>query len=134
MADVDPLKLLEPAATRVRDPVTGRSVWLAQMIRHPKVRENTLKSNYMGRLVTDSFNGSMVMANLLEIDPDTGERLDTFAVANRLEELRITHESDAVSVHIIGFSKVMGDVREGALNVVFFFGVTVVLTSLLVWL
>jgi len=42
MADIDPLKLLEPAATRVRDPVTGRSVWLAQMIRHPKMRENTL--------------------------------------------------------------------------------------------
>ena len=98
-----------------------------------KVRENALKSNYMGRLVTDSFNGSMVMVNLLDIDPDTGERLDTFAVANRLEELRITHESDAVSVHIIGFSKVMGDVRDGALNVVFFFGVTVVLTSLLLF-
>ena len=42
MADVDPLKLLEPAATRVRDPVTGRSVWLAQMIRHPQVRGETL--------------------------------------------------------------------------------------------
>ncbi|GIT05004.1 MAG: hypothetical protein CM1200mP29_04150 [Verrucomicrobiota bacterium] len=32
-----------------------------------KVRENALKSNYMGRLVTDSFNGAMVMVNLLEL-------------------------------------------------------------------
>lgn len=98
-----------------------------------RVRENVLKSNYMGRLVTESFNGAMVMANLLDIDPDTGERLDTFALANRLEALRVEYESEEVSVHIIGFAKVMGDVRDGALNVVTFFGITVLLTSLLVW-
>jgi len=99
-----------------------------------RVRENVLKSNYMGRLVTDSFNGAMVMVNLLDIDPDTGKRLDTFALAKRLEALRVEYESDAVSVHIIGFAKVMGDVSDGALNVVTFFGITVLLTSLLVWL
>jgi uncharacterized protein len=98
-----------------------------------RVRENVLKSNYMGRLVTDSFNGAMVMVNLLDID-DTGKRLDTFALAKRLEALRVEYESDVVSVHIIGFAKVMGDVRDGALNVVTFFGITVLLTSLLVWL
>jgi ATP-binding protein involved in chromosome partitioning len=32
MPDVDPKSLVEPAATRVRDPVSGRSVWLAKMI------------------------------------------------------------------------------------------------------
>ncbi len=99
-----------------------------------RVRENVLKSNYMGRLVTDSFNGAMVMANLLDIDPDTGKRLDTFSLAKRLEALRVEYESDAVSVHIIGFAKIMGDIRDGALNVVTFFGITVLLTSLLVWL
>jgi len=121
----------------VEDGFTGGNVVPSDFTPTPaglaKVRENALKSNYMGRLVTDSFNGTMVMANLLDIDPGTGERLDTFALAKRLEALRVKHESDAVSVHIIGFAKVMGDVRDGALNVVFFFGVTVVLTSLLVW-
>jgi ATP-binding protein involved in chromosome partitioning len=29
---MDPLTLLEPAATRVRDPLTGRSVWLAGLV------------------------------------------------------------------------------------------------------
>ena len=99
-----------------------------------RVRENVLKSNYMGRLVTDSFNGAMVMANLLDIDPDTRERLDYFAVARRLEALRAEHASPGVGVHIIGFAKIMGDIRDGALNVVTFFGITVLLTALLVWL
>ena len=85
-----------------------------------RVRENVLKSNYMGRLVTDSFDGAMVMVNLLDIDPDTGKRLDTITLAKRLEALRVEYESDAVSVHIIGFAKIMGDIRDGALNVVVF--------------
>lgn len=36
MSDVDPTTLLQPAATRVRDPLSGRSVWLAGMIRNPR--------------------------------------------------------------------------------------------------
>jgi hypothetical protein len=99
-----------------------------------KVKENVLKSNYMGRLVTDSFNGAMVMANLLDVDPDTKEPLDTFAVARALESLREKYESEVVKVHVIGFSKVMGDIRDGALNVIFFFCVTIIVTALLVWL
>ena len=98
-----------------------------------KVKENVLKSNYMGRLVTDSFNGAMVMANLLDVDPDTKEPLDTFAVARELESLREEYETEAIKVHVIGFAKVMGDIRDGALNVIFFFCVTIVVTALLVW-
>ncbi|MEZ4318710.1 MAG: Mrp/NBP35 family ATP-binding protein [Myxococcota bacterium] len=37
MADIDPLKLVEPAATRVRDPVSGRSVWLAGLLKEPRL-------------------------------------------------------------------------------------------------
>lgn len=98
-----------------------------------KVKENVLKSNYMGRLVTDSFNGAMVMANLLDVDPDTKEPLDTFAVARELESLREKYETEAIKVHVIGFAKVMGDIRDGALNVIFFFCITIVVTALLVW-
>ena len=36
----------------------------------------------------------MVMANLFEIDPDTKEPLDTFAVASELEALRGKYEDD----------------------------------------
>ena len=99
-----------------------------------QVKENALKSNYMGRLVTDSFNGAMVMANLLDVDPDTKQPLDTFAVARALELLREKYESELVKVHVIGFAKVMGDIRDGALNVIFFFCVTIIVTALLVWL
>jgi hypothetical protein len=41
MSDVDPTQLLQPAATRVRDPLSGRSVWLAGMIRNPRKKGET---------------------------------------------------------------------------------------------
>ncbi|MEQ1504623.1 MAG: Mrp/NBP35 family ATP-binding protein [Myxococcota bacterium] len=38
MSDIAPTALLEPAATRVRDPVSGRSVWLAGMVRNVRTK------------------------------------------------------------------------------------------------
>jgi len=42
MADDDPTALLQPAASRVRDPITGRSVWLADMVRNPRPKGDDL--------------------------------------------------------------------------------------------
>ncbi len=47
-----------------------------------KVRENILKSNYMGRLVANDFTAAIIVAELLEIDPNTGEKLDYIKVAS----------------------------------------------------
>jgi ATP-binding protein involved in chromosome partitioning len=37
MTEVDPLRMVQPAATRVRDPLSGRSVWLAGMVQNAHV-------------------------------------------------------------------------------------------------
>ena len=42
MSDTDPLKVLQPAASKVRDPVTGRSVWLAGMVRNARIEGQEL--------------------------------------------------------------------------------------------
>ncbi len=39
---VDPVAMLQPAATRVRDPVSGRSVWLADMVQNPRRKGDDL--------------------------------------------------------------------------------------------
>lgn len=40
---MDPYSLLEPAASRVRDPRTGRSVWLAGMIQDARIENDVLR-------------------------------------------------------------------------------------------
>src|SRR6185503_10277054 len=63
------------------------------------VRSNVDKSNEVGRTVATDFSGALVAAGLLEIDPQTGKRLDYFEVARKLEGLRAKYEGDGQTVH-----------------------------------
>jgi predicted RND superfamily exporter protein len=100
-----------------------------------KVRENILKADIVGRLVANDFSGAIISAQLLEINPKTGERLDYVEVANQLEtKLRAQIQSPTIDVHIIGFAKIIGDITLGAKRVILFFGVTFLVTALLVYL
>ncbi len=101
-----------------------------------RVRENIIKSGKLGQLVANDFSGAIVSAPVLETDPQTGLKVDYVQVSAGLEALRdrVQRETDgAVSVHIIGFAKVIGDVSAGARGVLLLFGAAVVITALLVW-
>ncbi|MGD8977927.1 MAG: efflux RND transporter permease subunit, partial [Gammaproteobacteria bacterium] len=100
-----------------------------------KVRENILKANIVGRLVANDFSAAIVSAHLLEINPDTGEKLNYFEVARLLEEtVRDKFQDEDISIHIIGFAKVVGDIKEGATRVGLFFIVALLITAVLVYI
>jgi hypothetical protein len=99
-----------------------------------QVRANVNKSAEVGRTVATDFSGALVAAGLMEIDPQTGRKLNYFEVAAELEALRAKYQGDRHSVHIIGFAKAVGDIREGARGVITFFGVAFVITlALMLW-
>ena len=164
-----------------------------------QIRSNVAKAGIIGRLVANDQRGAMVVAELLERDPTTGERLDYRWVADELEKIRgriesptqweyrltadyqglkagsvvatryqapgalpppsliaerrtaqdpvievpmdlLTISSSAnpqhdpnISVHIIGFAKIIGDVTDAALEVVGFFALALLMTLLLLW-
>ncbi|MFQ3250623.1 MAG: putative RND superfamily exporter protein [Glaciecola sp.] len=98
------------------------------------VRKNIDKAGILGRQVSSDFQCAMVTAQLLDIDPETGLPLDTLAIAKQLEtELRGLYENDATSVHIIGFAKMIGDVAEGAKDVLVFFAIAIAITAIMVF-
>jgi len=108
-----------------------------------RVKENILKANIVGRLVANDFSGAMVSAQLLDADPETGEPIDYIAVSQALEQKVRERIQGAgvdvavnvpVSVHMIGFAKVVGDIADGAMSVITFAVVTVFLTLLFVWI
>ncbi len=105
-----------------------------------QVRRNVLKAGIVGRLVANDFSGTIISAELLEIDPATGEKLDFIAVSNALEE-KVRRQFDAefvpgskVDVRIIGFAKIVGAISAGTRRVILFFLVAYALTGLLVYL
>jgi predicted RND superfamily exporter protein len=99
-----------------------------------KVRSNIVKSGEVGRLVSADFSGAMVWANLLEENPQTGEKLDYREVAAQLEAIRTEFEGEEFTVHIIGFAKIVGDISDGAQSVVWFFLIALVITAVLLYL
>lgn len=108
-----------------------------------RVKENILKAGIVGRLVANDFSGALVSAQLLDADPETGEPVDYIEISRALEQkVRSRIESEnlelyvevPVSVHMIGFAMVVGDVADGALSVVTFAIVTIGLTLLFVWI
>ncbi len=99
-----------------------------------RVRSNIVKSGEVGRLVSADFSGAMVWANLMEENPQTGEKLDYRDVAAQLEAIRTEFEGDDFTVHIIGFAKIVGDISDGAKSVVWFFLIALVMTAILLYL
>ncbi len=98
------------------------------------LRENTLKSGQIGRLVANNFESAIIVAPLTEADPETGEKLDYHALSRELETMvRDKYESDSVRVHITGFAKLVGDLIDGATLVGAFFAVAFVVTGVLLF-
>lgn len=107
-----------------------------------KVRENILKAGIRGRLVANDFSGALISAIVLEQDA-TGKPIDPISVAHALEtrvrekiqnsEVLVTSQSGGIDVHMIGFAKVVGDIADGAMSVIVFAVVTILLTLLAVW-
>jgi len=108
-----------------------------------QVRDNILKAGIVGRLVANDFSGALINAIVLENDAN-GVPIDPIAVAEKLEQkvretiqganVDVQAAGSGVDVHMIGFAKVMHDIAQGALSVVLFAVITLVLTLLSVWL
>jgi len=98
------------------------------------VKGNIEKAGIVGSIVADDYSCAMVKASLLDFNPDTGEKLDTLAMAEQLEqEVRQEFEKDNITVHIIGFAKMVGDVAEGAKGVIAFFAIAIAITAVMVF-
>ncbi|GAA0203721.1 hypothetical protein GCM10009123_08780 [Kangiella japonica] len=115
-----------------------------------QVKENILKAGIRGRLVSNNFKSAMISAQLFSEynDPKAELKLDAngqaisqmvqtdyVKVAHQLEDLRreIEAKYPNIEVHIIGFAKMIGDVSDGAGNVIFFFLIAFLITALLVF-
>ncbi|MFN4353760.1 efflux RND transporter permease subunit [Parvibaculum sp.] len=100
-----------------------------------KIQSNVIRGGFVGRLVADDFGSALVVAELQDFDPSTGQRLDYFDLAAKLErQIRAKYENDEYTVRIIGFAKLVGDIADGAGTVVGFFALAFALTALALYL
>ncbi len=99
------------------------------------LRENVLKSGQIGRIVANNFKSTIIVAPLIETDPNTGERLDYSRFSHDLEELvRDKYSSDTINIRITGFAKLIGDLIDGATLVGLFFLVAFAITAVMLFI
>lgn len=101
-----------------------------------EIKINIARAGIIGDLVANDEKSAAIIVPLLDINPETGERLDYADLGVKLENIRerFTMNDPNRSIHIIGFAKLIGDLIEGLFSVMIFFGIAVVITIILLFL
>ncbi len=108
-----------------------------------QLRRNILRSGEVGRLVSDNYRSSIVQTPLIDTDPTTGEPLDYWELSKSLEKnVREKYEKlsvdssgqPTIKIHIIGFAKIIGDLLDGITAIFTFAIITLLITSVLLFL
>ncbi|BAN48298.1 RND family transporter [Metapseudomonas resinovorans] len=96
------------------------------------LRRNVQLSNEIGQLVAFDQRSSIIYVPLLSRTPD-GKPLDYKALSDQLEALRAKFQSDSVDIHITGFAKKVGDLIEGLEQILLFFAVAILITTVVLY-
>ena len=100
-----------------------------------QLRLNLTRSGTIGRMVANDFKSTIIEVPIYDVDPATGERLNYLEFSRAIEQLvRQGYEDDNISVHIIGFPKIIGDLLEGIGSILLFAVITLVITAILLWI
>ncbi len=119
------LELLE------NDPTSGTTSDVALSRLSPRERAKAVWEQTAGAPL-----GERLRALGQALSPSIGANasLDYVKVGDALEAIRAKYENDDVSIHIVGFAKVVDDMTKASFEVGALFVVALVLTGLLLWL
>lgn len=111
-----------------------------------QLRQNIARSGIVGSLIGNNFKSSMIFVPLLEKDPVTGQAIDYHQFSKVLEEklrdkyefaggARVTGEEGKgpLKIRVIGFAKLVGDLIDGLVQVILYFGVAAVIATLIIF-
>lgn len=99
-----------------------------------QLRLNLNRSGIIGSMVANDFKSTIIEVPIYDTDPTTGEQLNYLEFSRNLEKLvRQSYESENISIHIIGFPKLIGDLLEGIGAIFIFAAVTLLITFVLLY-
>jgi predicted RND superfamily exporter protein len=113
-----------------------------------QLRQNINRAGIVGSLVASDFKSSMLIVPLLDKTSATGQSINYHEFSRLLEErLRDKIEFASGTLHkageegtgkykvrVIGFAKLMGDLIDGLIQVMMFFGLAVVTSLVIIYL
>ena len=99
-----------------------------------QLRVNLTRSGTIGSMVANDFKSTIIEVPIYDVDPTTGEQLNYLEFSRNLEKLvRQSYQDDNITIHIIGFPKLIGDLLEGIGAIFIFAAVTLLITFILLY-
>src|SRR5215471_12702801 len=112
-----------------------------------QLKQNIARAGIVGSLVANNFKSSMIFLPLLDKEPGTGKRIDyhglskvledkiraKYELAQNIEKVRGANETPHVKIHVIGFAKLIGELIDGLLKVMMFFGVAALIATAIIY-
>lgn len=114
-----------------------------------QLRQNINRAGIVGSLVASDYRSSMLIVPLLDKTSATGQGINYQQFSRLLEEQlrdRIEYAGDSAArksgeegkgqykVRVIGFAKLMGDLIDGLIQVMMFFGLAVITSLVIIYL
>ncbi len=98
------------------------------------LQQNIEKAGLVGQMVSNDFKSSMIYVPLMETNNLTGRPLDYGQLAQSMNRIRDKYATQGVTLHIVGFAMVVGDMINGIGKILLFFAVSVLIaTCALYW-
>jgi predicted RND superfamily exporter protein len=111
------------------------------------LKQNIARSGIVGSLVANDFKSSMIFVPLLDKEPGTGNRIDyqglsavleekiraKYELARAIDRNVIAKETPRIKVHVIGFAKLIGELIDGLLKVMAFFGAAALIAVAIIY-
>jgi len=108
-----------------------------------QLKQNIARSGIVGSLVANNFKSSMIFVPLQDREVATGKRIDyqglskvleekiraKYELARNLEKVRGGNETPNIKIHVIGFAKLIGELIDGLVKVMAFFGIAAVIAT-----
>lgn len=98
-----------------------------------KVNQNILQTGRIGELVSTDYTSSMIYVPLMERDNLTGKPLNYGNLAADLNQIRAEYADQGVTLHIVGFAMVVGDMINGIARVLDFFAISIFSTTIVLY-
>jgi predicted RND superfamily exporter protein len=99
-----------------------------------QLKLNIARSGIVGSLVGKDDRSAMIFLPLLDKDPASGKALDYAAFNAALDKLVHKYEKEGrIRIHVIGFARLVGELLEGMVKVLAYFGVAALVATLVIY-
>ena len=98
-----------------------------------RLRANVARAGIVGSLVGNDQKSSTIFVPLLDHYADTGKPLDAGAVYDAIEKIRAEYAGDGISIRVIGFAEVVGDLIHGLMQIAVYFGIAAAIAALVIF-